>query len=339
MRIALLAPGRCLCSVGVHTLIVAALKRLTSHGFQPAAALARALGASPEAIAQALDRAITAGAPVRYEAGSGYRLAEALDWLDAAYVQSAIARTGLVVRVLDCCGSTNIELMRAARGGAPHGQVLAAELQTEGRGRQGRRWHSGIGTALTFSLLWRFAERPVSALSGLSLAVGVAIARALRRHRVAAALKWPNDLLWRERKLGGILIEAQGDGAGPSAVVIGIGINVRLRSHERACIDQAVCDLDEAAGRAVTRNDWLAALVLDLSEALGVFAEEGFAPLHDEWDRYHAHAGRPVELTAPDGERVYGIASGVDAHGRLLLVGAHGTRAVMAGDVSLRARA
>jgi BirA family transcriptional regulator, biotin operon repressor / biotin---[acetyl-CoA-carboxylase] ligase len=336
-ELALLARHTSLCSLRVHTLIVAALKRLTPSEFAPVGVLAASLAASPEAVAEALRQA-AAGVPVHYEAGRGYRLATALDWLDAACIAPALRHTVIEVDVVDCCGSTNVELMRRARSDAAHGQVLAAELQTEGRGRQGRRWHSGICTALTFSLLWRF-DRPASALGGLSLAVGVAIARALRRHEVEAQLKWPNDLLWRQRKLGGILIEVHGDAAARCAAVIGIGMNTRLHYELRARIDQAVCDLYEAGGRDLSRNDWLVAVLIELSDVLGVFAREGFAALRAEWDRYHAHAGRLVELALPSGQRLRGIASGVDESGRLLLATAHGTQALMTGDVSLRASA
>ena len=216
--------------------------------------------------------------------------------------------------------------------------MLAAEWQTQGRGRLGRAWHSGIASALTFSLLWRF-DKAVAGLAGLSLAVGVAIVRTLRRASVAAQLKWPNDLVWQERKLGGILIEVHGDAAGPCAAVIGIGINTRLHGEQRARIDQAVCDVYEAGGRALSRNDWLVAMLIELCDVLGLYARQGFAALHAEWDRYHAHAGRPVALALPNGESLRGIAAGVDPSGRLLLATAHGTQAVMTGDVSLRASA
>jgi BirA family biotin operon repressor/biotin-[acetyl-CoA-carboxylase] ligase len=322
----------------VHTLIVAALKRLTPNELCPIDVLAASLAASPEDVAEVLRRATAAGAPVHYEPGRGYRLVTALDWLDAERIAAALQHTVIALDVVDCCGSTNAELMRRARSGAAHGQVLAAELQTAGRGRQGRPWHSGICTALTFSLLWRF-DRPASALGGLSLAAGVAIARALRRHAIEAQLKWPNDLLWRERKLGGILIEVHGDAAGPCAAVIGIGINTRLHGEQRARIDQAVCDVYEAGGRALSRNDWLVAMLIELCDVLGLYARQGFAALHAEWDRYHAHAGRPVALALPNGESLRGIAAGVDPSGRLLLATAHGTQAVMTGDVSLRASA
>jgi BirA family biotin operon repressor/biotin-[acetyl-CoA-carboxylase] ligase len=322
----------------VHTLIVSALKRLRLDAFRSTDMLAASLAATPDSVAQALQLAIAGGAPVRYQAGRGYRLEQPIDWLDAQRIASVLGDSGLDVHIVDCCDSTNLRLMQKARNEPAHGEVLAAELQTEGRGRQGRRWHAGLGAALTFSLLWRFG-RPVSALQGLSLATGVAIVRALRRHGIDAGLKWPNDLLWQERKLGGILIEVNGDASGPCAAVIGIGVNVRLRDAEREQIDQAACDLSEAGGVPLSRNDWLAAMLLELSAVLAVFAEQGFAPFAPEWDRYHAHAGRQVELVRPNGERTRGIACGVDASGRLLLTTAAGTQAVMTGDVSLRAGA
>jgi BirA family biotin operon repressor/biotin-[acetyl-CoA-carboxylase] ligase len=165
----------------------------------------------------------------------------------------------------------------------------------------------------------------------------VAIARALRAQGVEAELKWPNDLVWREAKLGGILIEVHGEAAGACAAVIGIGLNVRLRDAQRARIDQAACDLRQAGAPALARSDWLALVLLELSAALARFQRDGFAPFVAEWDRYHAHAGRPVELALAGGERLRGIATGVDASGRLLLATAGGTQAIMTGDVSLRA--
>ena len=318
--------------------MIAALKRLDSREFVSAHALGGALAIAPEAAAALVQQAAGAGLPVQYAAGRGFRLSATLDWLDAARIGAAVADAGLRLRALDCCGSTNSDLLQAARAGAASGEVLAAEWQTHGRGRLGRRWQSGLCTALTFSLLWRFDE-PVSALGGLSLATGVAIVRALRRHAVDAALKWPNDVLWQGRKLGGVLIEVQGDAGGPCAAVIGVGINVCLSAGQKLSIDQAVADLHEAGGASLERGEWLAAILLELSASLHRFARSGFAPVRAEWDRYHAHAGRPVELSLPDGSRVHGLAAGVDAGGRLLLATDRGTQPFTAGDVSLRASA
>ena len=129
------------------------------------------------------------------------------------------------VDVLDTCASTNAELLARAETGAASGTVLVANEQTAGRGRRGRSWIASPGDSLTFSLLWRFA--PGTAPAGLSLAVGLAVARALQKVGAGdTALKWPNDILRNRRKLGGILVELL-PGA-PHAAVIGIGINLHL---------------------------------------------------------------------------------------------------------------
>jgi BirA family transcriptional regulator, biotin operon repressor / biotin---[acetyl-CoA-carboxylase] ligase len=146
-------------------------------------------------------------------------------------------------------------------------------------------------------------------------------------------------VLWQGRKLGGVLIEVHGDAGGPCAAVIGVGINVRLSAEQELSIDQAVADLHQAGGASLERGEWLAAVLVELAAALHRFERSGFAPMRAEWDRYHAHAGRPVELSLPDGKRVHGFAAGVDAGGRLLLATDRGTQPITAGDVSLRASA
>src|SRR6185503_9281051 len=132
------------------------------------------------------------------------------------------------LEVVDTASSTNSLLLARAAAGADSGTVIAAEWQSAGRGRAGRAWLAGIGGALVFSVLRRFAQG-AGVLSGLSLAVGVAVVRGL--HAILgcrAGLKWPNDIVWEGKKVGGILIELSGDMLGPSTAVIGIGLNVRL---------------------------------------------------------------------------------------------------------------
>jgi len=143
------------------------------------------------------------------------------------------------------CDSTNSELMRRADRGAPAGTVIVADRQRAGRGRRGRSWLSSPEASLTFSLLWRFPGSPTR-LSGLSLAVGVGLARALGGLGAPGVrLKWPNDVLLATNgdfaKLAGILVELASDRRGTQAV-IGIGINLRLSAATQAAIDQAVTD-------------------------------------------------------------------------------------------------
>lgn len=311
------------------------LRAIADGGFHSGAALARALAVSRASVWHAVNDAVQAGVAVERRHGLGYRLARPLDWLDTARIAGVAGASGLAVEVLDTCPSTNTVLLERAAAGAPGGSVLVAEWQTAGRGRLGRPWLAGLARSLTFSLLWRFRQG-AAGLAGLSLAVGVAVVEGLARHGIEARLKWPNDLLWREAKLGGILIEMHGDMLGPSAAVIGIGLNVSLDPAERARIGQPVADATQAAGGAVDRTALLAAVLDSLAGALARFGEQGFAGFRGRWTALHAHAGRSVALAMPDGARVEGVAEGVDEHGALLVRVDGVVRRILSGDVSLR---
>ena len=128
----------------------------------------------------------------------------------------------------------------------------------------------------------------------------------------------------------------QGDTLGPTAVVIGIGINVRLSEATRARIGQPATDLETACGVAPDRNRLLAGVLIEIDRVLEGFGRAGFAPLHDEWQRRHAHQGRRVTLTLPDGTRRTGRARGVAEDGALLLETRSGTQRYHSGEISLR---
>lgn len=262
------------------------------------------------------------------------------DALSASAVGLAMraeARARFALRVVEATGSTNADLLAAAAT-LPGGTVLAAEEQTAGRGRRGRQWHASRGECLTFSVLWKFG-RGAGALSGLSLAVGLAVAQALERCGARGVLlKWPNDLVARPlgqwAKLGGILIEIAAREREPAAAVIGIGLNAHLR-RTTARIDQAATDL-ASLGADVSRNTTLARVLEELAIALPAFEASGFARLAPAWNERHAFAGQRVVLSdaAADYE---GIAAGVDTDGALLVDTPEGRRRWIAGDVSLRA--
>jgi BirA family biotin operon repressor/biotin-[acetyl-CoA-carboxylase] ligase len=314
------------------------LRLLADASFHSGRVLQRELDTSRAGISQALRELEGCGLEVHKVPGRGYRLAEAYDFLDAAAVQAQLGAQARRFRLelLDACASTNTLLLERARGGAPSGSVIACELQSAGRGRRGNTWQSGLGGSLTFSLLWRFAQG-ASALSGLSLAVGVAVARALASAGVAnVQLKWPNDLLHAGRKLGGILIELHSDASGPTAAVIGIGINVRLPASLRDAIAQAVTDVASISKQVPQRNRLLAAALVELAHVLDEFAHHGFAPLRHEWIARHAHQGKPVTLSSGDGTTVAGRAAGVAEDGALLVETARGQERFVSGEVSLR---
>lgn len=235
------------------------------------------------------------------------------------------------VRVVGQTGSTNADLM-AALPDLSGPQLLLARHQTAGRGRAGRAWHSQAGRSLTFSLAWKF-DRPLHALVGLPLAVGVALAEALGMFGVQVELKWPNDVLLDGRKAAGILIESAGAGNGCWAV-IGIGINLDLDAGSQERLDRPSANLATLAG--MDANVLMAGLLSGLAEMLEVFELQGLAPFAPRWNRMHAYAGQPVVILE-NGQVLHdGIGVGVDDVGRFLLDTGRGRIAVMAGDVSLR---
>lgn len=231
------------------------------------------------------------------------------------------------VDLLPVCASTNAVLLARAETGAPSGAVVVAEVQTAGRGRRGRTWVSTPGDSLTFSLLWRFV--PGTAPAGLSLAVGLAVTRALAKVSACeTALKWPNDVLKDGRKLAGILIELL-PGA-PHVAVIGIGLNLR----RPATLPDDV--LAAALDRPTDTNALFAALLVELRAVFEHFAAEGFAGLRAEWMARHAFQDCPVRLLSDFAPPGAGICRGVDVDGALLLETDGRIERILSGEVSLR---
>jgi BirA family transcriptional regulator, biotin operon repressor / biotin---[acetyl-CoA-carboxylase] ligase len=318
-------------------LTLRALRLLSAEEFRSGQQLARLLGVSRTSVWNALKNLEAAGETLLRKRGHGYRLATGIDWLNATQVGRHLGayRDVYDLHIVDVVESTNTTLLERAVNGAAAGTMLAAELQTRGRGRRGRVWYAGLGGALTFSVLWRF-EQGAGFLAGLGLAVGVGLVRALRSLGVEdAALKWPNDLLIRHQKVAGTLVEIQGDVLGPSLAVVGVGINFRLDASTRERVDQAATDLI-SAGVPYDRNRALGRVLWHLAEVLNAFREHGFGPLRGEWERYHVYAGRAVTVRVPDGWREEGTVAGVDDDGALLLQTRSGLRRFHSGEVSLR---
>ena len=316
---------------------------LADGGFHSGEAMGRELGVSRATVFSALAEVADYGLTLQRIRGRGYRLEAPWQCLDAVEINRCLGDCAarFQLEVIQQAASSNSEMLQRAVRGAPSGSVLAVELQTAGRGRIGRVWHSGLGNALTFSLLWRF-ECGLNGLSGLSLAVGVAILRALRRFEAAGVgLKWPNDILAEHGnsmvrgKLGGVLIEAQGDMYGPSAVVIGIGLNCSLPTVLERAITQPAVSLRQLCVKPPTRDQLLAAVLQALAAVLDEFARDGFAALRGEWERYHAQQDLPIQLQMPDGSIVEGIARGVGDNGELRLETAQGMRQFNSGEVGV----
>lgn len=315
------------------------LRLLADGAFHSGDELGKTLGVSRATVFAELEHVADFGVQLQRIRGRGYRLARGWQCLDGAPVMQHLgdAAQRFDLEILRQAGSSNTELLKRATQGAVSGSVLAVELQTSGRGRIGRAWHSGLGNALTFSLLWRF-DCGLNALSGLSLAVGLAIFRSLAKFDASGVeLKWPNDILADGGKLGGVLIEAQGDIYGPSAVVIGIGINCHLPQKIEQAIGQRASALDQICMSPPGRNQLLASMLRELACVLDEFAKSGFCALRAEWELHHAFQDKPIELQMPDGSAICGIARGVGDGGELRLETVQGIGAYHSGEVGVAA--
>lgn len=300
------------------------------------AQIALQLGITRGAVWNRVQRLQARGVSIFGVTGKGYRLAQPFDFLSAPAIEAKLdgaSRQALgAIEIAQITDSTNQQLLQRAARGDVHGSVLFAEYQTAGRGRRGDSWIAPPGSGLCLSLGWRF-DAPPSTMSALSLAIGIAVARTARALGVqAVALKWPNDVLFKTRKLAGILIEMRAEYGGPSTVVIGIGLNCTIERDVREKISQPVADLSEALATRPARNAVAGVLLNHLVEVLTVFSMQGFAPLSAEWQEFDGLAGHVVELTLPD-RTVRGVALGVDASGMLLIEHAGRVESFLAGHV------
>jgi biotin-[acetyl-CoA-carboxylase] ligase BirA-like protein len=250
-------------------------------------------------------------------------------------LRGALVRPGALwrdVRVVAQTGSSNTDLLAAARAGAPEGTVLAAESQTAGRGRLGRRWVSPPRAALTFSVLLRPRRVPAASKGWVPLLAGVAVAAALRAETALdACLKWPNDVLVGGAKVAGILAEQSGD-----AIVVGAGINVSGRQDELPAAGATSLALAGASG--LDREHLLVSVLAELERWylawLGTTGPDADAcGLRPEYRRLSGTLGGPVRVSLPGGQVLTGTARDVDETGRLVVLAASGLVAVSAGDV------
>lgn len=266
----------------------------------------------------------------------GYRLLKPLQLLNPAQLLQSMINNGMSdwqCEVLLLTDSTNQQLKGS---GFCHKKLLAAEYQSAGRGRRGRQWVSPLASNLYWSVGWQ-TQMPVQQLGGLSLIVGLAIIKALNKLGVKGVqLKWPNDIRYQGRKLGGILIELSGDMAGALQVVIGVGLNMQMGTSVAQSIEQEWMNLHELAPE-VSRQQVLAEMIIELNQALETFEQKGFESFQADWKAVDECFGQKVSILQQNQE-LKGIGAGVDATGALLLQTGKGIVPIYAGEVSLRFR-
>lgn len=311
------------------TAIFALLRLLDDGKTHAMEALTQKLCCSPAVMRQLIAQLQTTyGVGLDALPNEGYRLHHPFEWLAEDRVYALLtppARHVFTLSFVDEVSSSNTVLQALPEPSRSSGLVLGAEWQYACRGRMHKTWQAALGGSLTFSVLWHFANGPL-ALSGVTLATGVAVIRALHQLHVPAQLKWPNDIVLPQGKLGGILVEAIHQHAQGTWGVIGMGLNSG--------------DAPNRPARAVhctiaSRNTLLAYILNALDAVLTILATQGFSCLQQEWEAACMHLHLPVRLCTPNGHIMQGIAQGVNEQGALLLKTDQGVHPYHVGDLSL----
>jgi BirA family biotin operon repressor/biotin-[acetyl-CoA-carboxylase] ligase len=304
--------------------------------------LAKELNVSRAAVWKGVERLRALGVEVQALPRRGYRLSHPVELLDARRIGAELGPPRMAqLRTLELLfevDSTNTRLLAAAPPPPGQADACLCELQHAGRGRRGRRWIAPFGAGIALSVAWTFGDG-AGALAALSLGVGVAVSRALVRAGArGVTLKWPNDIWFRDRKIGGVLIEVHAEAGGPAHVVIGVGINVDLPAAARREIEAGgvlVAAVADACAAAPSRNLVAGAILDELLSMLRQFEREGFAAFRDAWTALDALNGRPARVLLGHAA-ISGTARGVDEEGALLLDTGGRVQRFVSGEASLR---
>lgn len=316
------------------------LKLLSDGAFHSGTDLGEKLGITRAAVCKSIRCLTQSGLDVHRVTGRGYKLETPLTLLDRSRILKHLGAAAADFRdrlhILEEADSTNRYLAEhAAAAKAVNGATCLAEAQSSGRGRRGRSWIATPYYNLMLSMAWRFPGGP-GIVSGLSLAAGVAVLRALEEYGVSGAgLKWPNDVLWDNRKLAGLLADVQGEATGPTLVILGVGVNGYIGRVDAERIDQPWVDLQNITGETADRNRLAALMIRHLGRMFHVFTEKGFAAFREEWQTRHLYHGRRVRLI--QGEReLSGTVEGIDDNGGLIVRHAKGKQVFHSGEISVR---
>ena len=318
------------------------LEYLSDGKFHSGEMMAKHFNVSRVTIWNAIAKAEDEGIKIFSVRGKGYKLQQSISLLNEQLIKNAMGEDGdwFNIKVLDSIDSTNTYLSNVVSSGYPHASVVAANLQTQGKGRRGRQWQSALGESLTFSFLWRFTQG-AAGLSGLSLAVGIALIRALNKINITnALLKWPNDVLILDdgvyKKLAGILIELQGDTDGQSAAIIGVGINLNISKSQLEKIDQPAIDIKNLTSEYVDSNVFMAIIIKELASVLSSFESDQFKPFKDEWLIHHAFQEKLIKIMLGNSQTISGKAVDISDTGALIIDTDEGIKSFASGEVSIR---
>ncbi|MBM2829366.1 MAG: Bifunctional ligase/repressor BirA [Gammaproteobacteria bacterium] len=316
------------------------LLRLMSDGkFHSGEELGRMLSISRTAVWKMIRSFQRYGLDVYSIKGKGHRLSRPIEFLEKDHLLSCIdpEASGLIhsITIHTEIDSTNQYLLEKSDSPEFHGHITLAEFQSSGRGRRGNTWISPFGTGICLSVGWHYDPAP-DPLTVISLAAGVAVIRALKEFNINdAGLKWPNDVFWRGRKLGGTLLEIRCESAGPCNIVLGVGINFSFPKSEMEMIDQPWIDIAGIKQPLPSRNAFTATLISEIVRILAGFNEKTTPGILEEWRQYDCVKGQQVTLLLPE-QSVTGMSLGIDDNGSLLMSINGKVRRFGSGEISLR---
>lgn len=306
---------------------------LSDGEFHSGEQLGTELGMSRAAINKHIQTVRDWGLDILTVPGKGYKLPAPIALLNRDKILDALPEGN--VDVLPVIDSTN-QYLQDRISQLSSGDACVAEYQQAGRGRRGRRWFSPFGSNLYLSMYWKLDQGPAAAM-GLSLVIGIVMAEVMQRLGAEdVRVKWPNDLYLKDRKLAGILVELTGKTGDAAHLVIGAGINLRMREPAADVINQGWINLQEA-GIDIDRNELTITLLRELRTALCKFEQEGLASFIPRWRNLDNFIDRPVKLLIGDKE-IYGIERGIDQQGALLLELDGEIKTFIGGEISLRGR-
>ena len=304
--------------------------------------LATNLAVTRAAVWKAVEQLRELGVALDAQTSKGYRLAAGVSALAVERIEASLSPAVRAriesLQVEWSLESTNTRLLDAMPPAAGVAAVVLAEHQWGGRGRRGRGWVAPPGGAVCLSIAWQYPDMPAD-LSALSLVLGLSAVSALQGLGIdGVRLKWPNDLVTTQGKLGGILVEMRAEAGGPVHIVAGFGLNVCLDEAARAAVSatgNVADDIQAHARPTPDRNSIVAALIEKLVPALAEFPQHGLTPHLSSWSACDALQDQEVRIEN-QGEITRGIARGIDSHGALLVETPGEVRRFISGEVTVR---
>lgn len=315
--------------------LIKTVKLLSDLNYHDGTSLGEALNITRAAVWKIIKKLEAYGIIIESTKGKGYKLNSPLILLDKKVIKKQLNNQHIQFDILEKVGSSNEHLKKLSRNKKI--KACITEMQTQGKGRFNREWHSPFAENSYISLCYPL-QKDLSELAGLSLVVGLAICQAIEAYHPlpqALSVKWPNDIMYDKKKLGGVLIEVQAEAHGMCHVIIGMGLNINMQKAQKKDISQPWTSLSQITGQYHDRNI-LSALILDhVINYLAKFSQSDFSAFEKEWQQRDALFNQSLALIS-NKEKFNGVGAGINAQGQLMLRLNNGMKQTFAsGDTSL----